>query len=63
MSPKFQKRSELEFVGRIIPRAKLSGTIVIKPKLQYLKAYFWVHTRGFIIGSIFSLSNLDCMYF
>ena len=33
MSPKFQKRSELKFVGRIIPRAKhpeghlrLSGT-------------------------------------
>jgi hypothetical protein len=26
MSPKFQKRSELKFVGRIIPRAKLRGT-------------------------------------
>jgi len=27
MSPKFQKRSALKLAGRIIPRAKLSGTI------------------------------------
>jgi hypothetical protein len=27
MSPKFQKRSALKFVGRIIPHAKSCGTI------------------------------------
>jgi hypothetical protein len=34
MSPKFQKRSALKLAGRIIPRAKLSGTILMRPKLQ-----------------------------
>ena len=45
MSPKFQKRSELEFVGRIIPRAKLRGTI------------------DSIIGRVFGLSNVNCVFF
>jgi hypothetical protein len=33
MRPKLQKRSALKFVGRIIPRAKLSGTIYDKQPL------------------------------
>ena len=33
MSPKFQKQSALKLVGRIIPRAKLSGAILNTPQL------------------------------
>jgi hypothetical protein len=50
MSPKFQKRSELKFVGRIIPHAKLSGPIYDNPQLaaeSFSKACFGVHTRDF----------------
>ena len=32
MSPKFQKQSALKLVGRIIPRAKLSGTVYDTPE-------------------------------
>ena len=34
MRPKLQKQSVLKLAGRIIPRAKLSGTILMRPKLQ-----------------------------
>jgi hypothetical protein len=41
MRPKFQKRSALKLAGRIIPHAKLSGTI----------AFLVVHTRDFYFFS------------